>query len=353
MGFLRDSGVAGWRTTPFSPSQTGSSVYSPPWMKKQIPSIYSAIAVQLGIPEVAWEAAAAKFGWKKDDGKFTKAMVKGGPTAGGGQGTWDVMFFRFAVNPETKKPDPASIESKMVQINYDGGIQFIETPYSFYWHEVGKDDLARQLADLKSKCKDILNHKAEFEIFKISGTASNALNHAIAPDGSVMLKEEERLGDTPDERFYYFYQGAELKLITYYHSMMGREFEKVEFYFDSNELFSSFSQSMRMGETAREVPWKFAALSEERAYYSVQSQSLGREFLTRTYKSATGDDKGALREKIDQQAPVTIVRGALTELSEKRMDDLLTSLLKVRKKAKPVDKEDADFYNEQAAFAMP
>ena len=227
--------------------------------------------------------------------------------------------------------------------------------YSFRWHEVDKDDLARQLADLKSKCKDILNHKAEFKIFKISGTASNALNHAIAPDGSVMLKEEEQLGDTPDERFYYFYQGAELKLITYYHSMMGREFEKVEFYFDSNELFSSFSQSMRMGETAREVPWKFAALSEERAYYSVQSQSqsLGREFLTRTYKSATGDDKGALREKIDQQAPVTIVRGALTELSEKRMDDLLTSLLKVRKKAKPVDKEDADFYNEQAAFAMP
>jgi hypothetical protein len=225
--------------------------------------------------------------------------------------------------------------------------------YSFRWHEVDKDDLARQLAELKSKCKDILNHKAEFKIFKISGTASNALNHAIAPDGSVMLKEEEQLGDTPDERFYYFYQGGELKLITYYHSMMGREFEKVEFYFDSNELFSSFSQSMRVGETDREVPWKFAALSEERVYYSVQSQSQSREFLTRTYKSATGDDKGALREKIDQQAPVTIVRGALTELSEKRMDDLLTSLLKVRKKAKPADKEDADFYNEQAAFAMP
>jgi hypothetical protein len=89
---------------------------------------YSAIAVQLGIPEIAWKAAAAKFGWKKDDGKVTKTMVKGGPTAGGGQGTWEVMFFRFAVNPETKKPDPARSESKIVQIDYEGGIKFLETP---------------------------------------------------------------------------------------------------------------------------------------------------------------------------------------------------------------------------------
>lgn len=88
---------------------------------------YSAIAAQLGIPEVAWKAAAEKFGWKKDDGKVTKAMVKGGPTAGGGQGTWDVMIIRFAVNPETKKPDPNSIETRMVQIDYDGGVKFIET----------------------------------------------------------------------------------------------------------------------------------------------------------------------------------------------------------------------------------
>jgi hypothetical protein len=89
---------------------------------------YSAIAVQLGIPEIAWEAAAAKFGWKKDDGKLTKAIVKGGPTAGGGQGTWDVMFFRFVVNPETKKPDPASMEQMMVQLDYDGNVKFPEIP---------------------------------------------------------------------------------------------------------------------------------------------------------------------------------------------------------------------------------
>jgi len=89
---------------------------------------YSAIAEQLGIPEIAWEAAAAKFGWKKDDGKVTKSMVKGGPTAAGGQGTWDVMFIRFAVNPETKKPAPATMASKMVQLDYDGSLRFPEIP---------------------------------------------------------------------------------------------------------------------------------------------------------------------------------------------------------------------------------
>lgn len=89
---------------------------------------YSAIAVQLGIPEIAWEAAAAKLGWKKDEGKVTQSMVKGGPTAAGGQGTWDVMFIRFAVNPETKRPDPATMEQVMVQIDYDGNIKFPEIP---------------------------------------------------------------------------------------------------------------------------------------------------------------------------------------------------------------------------------
>lgn len=89
---------------------------------------YSAIAMQLGIPEIAWNAAAEKFGWKKDDGKQTLTMLKGGPTAGGGQGTWDVMFMRSTINPETKKPDPATMEQVMVQIDYDGNITFPEIP---------------------------------------------------------------------------------------------------------------------------------------------------------------------------------------------------------------------------------
>ena len=89
---------------------------------------YSAIGKQLGIPEIAWKAAAEKFGWKKDDGKQTFTMLKGGPTAEGGQGTWDVMFIRYTVNPETKKPDPATMEQVMVQLDYDGNIKFPEIP---------------------------------------------------------------------------------------------------------------------------------------------------------------------------------------------------------------------------------
>jgi hypothetical protein len=58
----------------------------------------------------------------------TTTMVKGGPTAGGGQGTWDVMFIRSKINPETKRPDPASIEQVMVQIDYDGNIKFPKVP---------------------------------------------------------------------------------------------------------------------------------------------------------------------------------------------------------------------------------
>lgn len=89
---------------------------------------YSAIGEQLGIPEIAWRAAAEKFGWRKDDGKQTFTMLKGGPTAGGRQGTWDVMFIRFVANPETKEPDPATLEQVMVQIDYDGNIEFPEVP---------------------------------------------------------------------------------------------------------------------------------------------------------------------------------------------------------------------------------
>jgi hypothetical protein len=87
---------------------------------------YSAIGQQLGIPELAWKAAAEKYGWKKDDGRSTSTMLKGGPTSAGGEGTWDVMFIRSSINPETKKPDPASMEEVMVQIDYDGNIKMLE-----------------------------------------------------------------------------------------------------------------------------------------------------------------------------------------------------------------------------------
>jgi beta-lactamase regulating signal transducer with metallopeptidase domain len=85
---------------------------------------YSAIAKELGISEIAWKAAAEKFGWKKEEGRNTFAMLKGGPTSDGGEGTWDVLFIRSKINPETKRPDRSTIEQVMVQIDYDGNISF-------------------------------------------------------------------------------------------------------------------------------------------------------------------------------------------------------------------------------------
>lgn len=87
-------------------------------------AFYAAIASQLGIAEIAQAAAAARFGWKADDGKVTRVLVKGGPTAAGGPGSWDVSILRFALNPGTQQPERASMEIKMVQIDYDGLVKF-------------------------------------------------------------------------------------------------------------------------------------------------------------------------------------------------------------------------------------
>lgn len=89
---------------------------------------YSAIGEQLAIPEIAWNAAAKKFGWKKDDGKHTYTMLKGGPVAGAAQGSWEVMFIRSTIDPQTNKPDPATMQQVMVRINYDGNVTFPMDP---------------------------------------------------------------------------------------------------------------------------------------------------------------------------------------------------------------------------------
>jgi len=89
---------------------------------------YSAIAKELGISDIAWQAAAERYGWKKDDGRNTFAMLKGGPTSEGGEGMWDVLFIRSTINPVTQKPEPGTIEQVMVQVDYDGRVTFPQIP---------------------------------------------------------------------------------------------------------------------------------------------------------------------------------------------------------------------------------
>lgn len=74
------------------------------------------IAKQLGIPGLAMEAAAQKFGWKKDEAY----MVGRTP------GQWQVMISRIAISRDTKRPDPAKMEVKIVCIDDDKKITFIE-----------------------------------------------------------------------------------------------------------------------------------------------------------------------------------------------------------------------------------
>ena len=101
---------------------------------------YSAIAKQVGIPEVAHKAVEEKYGWKNDDENFLILMIKGG----GDNNAWGVMVTKVpsalnalngniedAKSEEEKKKFVSEridllkkMEIKMVVVGYDGKISF-------------------------------------------------------------------------------------------------------------------------------------------------------------------------------------------------------------------------------------
>ena len=101
---------------------------------------YSAIAKQVGIPEVVHKAGEEKYGWKNDDENFLILMIKGG----GDNDAWGVMVTKVpsalnalngnvedAKSEEEKKKFVSEridllkkIEIKMVVVGYDGKISF-------------------------------------------------------------------------------------------------------------------------------------------------------------------------------------------------------------------------------------
>lgn len=91
-------------------------------------SFYAAIAAQVGIPELAYEAVNERFGWKKEDDFFMAAMVKGGWDAP----YWGVMVSRVpkaiqqAKSIEERKALMKKMELKFVVIDYDGKVSFPE-----------------------------------------------------------------------------------------------------------------------------------------------------------------------------------------------------------------------------------
>ena len=89
---------------------------------------YSAIAKQVGIPEMTYKAVKEKYGWKNDEKNFLALMIKGG----GSSDDWGVMVTKFpmglktAKNKEEKMKLLKKMEMKMVVIGYDGKISFPE-----------------------------------------------------------------------------------------------------------------------------------------------------------------------------------------------------------------------------------
>ena len=101
---------------------------------------YSAIAKQVGIPEVVHKAVEEKYGWKNDDENFLILMIKGG----GDNDAWGVMVTKVpsalnalngnvedAKSEEEKKKFVSEridllkkMEIKMVVEGYDGKISF-------------------------------------------------------------------------------------------------------------------------------------------------------------------------------------------------------------------------------------
>ena len=101
---------------------------------------YSAIAKQVGIPEVVHKAVEEKYGWKNDDENFLILMIKGG----GDNDAWGVMVTKVpsalnalngnvedAKSEEEKKKFVSEridllkkMEIKMVVVGYDGKISF-------------------------------------------------------------------------------------------------------------------------------------------------------------------------------------------------------------------------------------
>ena len=101
---------------------------------------YSAIAKQVGIPQIAYKAVEEKFGWKNDDDNFLLLMIKGGAN----NDAWGVMVIKVpsalktlndniedAKTKEEKKKFISEriellkeMEMKMVVVGYDGKVSF-------------------------------------------------------------------------------------------------------------------------------------------------------------------------------------------------------------------------------------
>ena len=98
---------------------------------------FTAIARQVGIPKLAFEAVEKKFGWKASEDVFLNAVVKGSSV----QDDWGGIVFRFNKKsieqmqkdrvagksiPREEIQKKMGMEMKFVTIDYEGKVSFPE-----------------------------------------------------------------------------------------------------------------------------------------------------------------------------------------------------------------------------------
>jgi hypothetical protein len=106
---------------------------------------YSAIARQLGIQDLAFQAVEKNFGWKNDGKMMHQAIVKRGP------GVWEFMVVRVEIDKATKRPNTDTMEMKMVMIDDAGKVEFMDP-----------DGMAK---GKKTESKTTNTNSAKFETF--------------------------------------------------------------------------------------------------------------------------------------------------------------------------------------------
>jgi hypothetical protein len=78
---------------------------------KDLDRYYTEIAKRLGIPAIAFAAVSEKYGWKKEDGTVTGAIIRRS------ENTWRVLVYRMAKEPNKNTPDMSTYIQRFVEID--------------------------------------------------------------------------------------------------------------------------------------------------------------------------------------------------------------------------------------------
>ena len=90
---------------------------------------YSAIARQIWIPEIVYDAVKKKYGWQQNGDFFLSLMIKGG----GSSDDWGVIMTKFPtalkeIGPNATREEKMNLlkdmEMKMVVVGFDGEVSF-------------------------------------------------------------------------------------------------------------------------------------------------------------------------------------------------------------------------------------